>query len=288
MNSNFLEDKVALITGAGSPNGMGQAIALQLAEHGANIVVSDIEKGTPDPFQKNYGYEFGAYKGLDLAVSKIEDLGRKALAIRADVRNSKDVKSLIKSTRKEFGRIDILVNVAGGAWGTALIKDYEESEFIKTFDVNMFGTFRVCKYALPYLIRKKGVIINFSSGAAKRTNMFYSAYAASKAAIISFTETLAIEYGPRGLRTFALLPGMIETDLSKFEIAATSDILNMPIEEVIRHYKEATPLGIFGKPIDVANLVTFLCSDNASFLTGLSIPVTGGLDIANPVSEIKL
>jgi len=288
MNSKFLKDKVALVTGAGSPNGMGQAIALQLAKHGADIVVSDIEKGTQDPFQKNYGYEFGAYRGLDLAVSKIEDLGRKALAITANVRNSEEVMSLIKTIRKEFRRLDILVNVAGGAWGTALIKDYEESEFIKTFDVNMFGTFRVCKYALPYLLRKKGTIVNISSMSAIRTNMFYSAYAASKAAIISFTETLAIEYGSRGLQAFALLPGMIDTNLLKFELSATSDILNIPIEEVEKSYKDATPLGSFGKPIDVANLVTFLCSDDASFLTGLSIPVTGGLDIAFPVSEINL
>ena len=276
-----LEGKVALITGAGSPNGMGQAIALRLAKGGANIVVSDIEKGEPDPIQKNFGYEFGAFKGLDAAVSKIETLGRKAIAITADVTKSEDVKALVKSAKKHFGRIDILVNVAGGAWGPALIKDYEESAFIKTFDVNMFGTFRMCKYALPYIIRKKGTIINISSIAATQAGEYFSAYSASKAAVKIFTETLAIEYGPRGLRAFALLPGMIETDMGDFELKATSSGLNIPLEEVIKMYTEATPLRCFGKPMDVANLVAFLCSDEASFLTGLSIPVTGGLEFSH-------
>jgi len=155
MVENNLEGKVALITGAGSPNGMGQAIAIRLAESGADIVVSDIEKGDPDPSHTNFGYEFGAFKGLDEAVSKIKALGRKSQAITADVRKSEDVQSLVKSTKKEFGRLDILVNVAGGDWGAALIKDYDEAEFIKTFDINMFGTFRMCNMLYPIFPEKK-------------------------------------------------------------------------------------------------------------------------------------
>ncbi len=288
MSEKYLEGKVALISGAGSPNGMGHAIAVRLAEKGADIVVTDIEKGEPDPSHKNFGYEFGAFKGLDAAVSKIEALGRKAQAITADVTKSDDVKSLVKSVKKDFGRLDILINVAGGAWGTALIKDYDEAEFIKTFDINMFGTFRMCKYALPYIARKKGTIINMSSMAATRTNAFYSAYAASKAAIKSFTESLALEYGPKGVRVFSILPGMIQTDMLDYEARATAGVLNFSIDEVKQKYIEATPLGCLGKPIDVANLVAFLCSDKASFLTGLAISVSGGLNIAYPISEIKL
>lgn len=288
MDENYLEGKVALISGAGSPNGIGQATAIRLAEVGADIIVSDIEKGEQDPSHKNFGYEFGAFKGLDAAVTKIEALGRKAQAITADVRKSEDVQSLVKSTKKEFGRLDILVNVAGGAWGVALIKDYDESEFIKTFDINMFGTFRMCKYALPYIARKKGTIINMSSMAATRTNVFYSAYAASKAAIVSFTESLALEYGPKGVRAFSLLPGMIQTDMLEYEARATAGVLNLSVDDVKQKYMGATPLGCLGKPIDVANLVAFLCSDQASFLTGLAISVSGGLNIAYPISEIKL
>ena len=288
MDENYLEGKVALISGAGSPNGIGQATAIRLAELGADIIVSDIEKGEQDPSHKNFGYEFGAFKGLDAAVTKIEALGRKAQAITADVRKSEDVQSLVKSTKKEFGRLDILVNVAGGAWGVALIKDYDESEFIKTFDINMFGTFRMCKYALPYIARKKGTIINISSMAATRTNVFYSAYAASKAAIVSFTESLALEYGPKGVRAFSLLPGMIQTDMLEYEARATAGVLNLSVDDVKQKYMGATPLGCLGKPIDVANLVAFLCSDQASFLTGLAISVSGGLNIAYPISEIKL
>lgn len=288
MVENYLEGKVALITGAGNPKGIGQAIAIRLAEAGADIVVTDIEKGEPDPSHKNFGYEFGAFKGLDAAVSKIEELGRKAQAIVADVRKSEDVKALVKTAKKDFGRLDILANVAGGAWGAALIKDYDESDFIKTFDINMFGTFRMCKYALPYIARKKGTIINMSSMSATHTNAFYSAYAASKAAIISFTKTLALEYGPRGLRAFALLPGMIQTEMLDYEARATAGAINMTAEDVKQLYRDNTPLGCLGKPIDIANLVAFLCSDKASFLTGLAISVSGGLNIAFPISEIKV
>ncbi|TFF83693.1 MAG: SDR family oxidoreductase [Promethearchaeota archaeon] len=283
-----LEGKVAIITGAGSPNGMGQAIALRLAEDGADIVVSDLQEGKPDPFQENFGYQFGAHKGLDAVIPKIETLGRKALAITADVTKTEEVKSLVKSTKKQFGRIDILVNVAGGAWGPALIKDYDEDAFIRTFEVNMFGTFRMCKYALPYIIRKKGTIINISSLAATQTGQYYSAYGASKAAIKQFTESLAVEYSPKGVRAFSLLPGVIETDLWDFEVTATSGILNIPMKRVKELYAEAIPLHRFGKTEDVANLISFLCSDEASFLTGLSIYVTGGMELGKSISELKL
>lgn len=280
-----LEGKVALITGAGSPNGIGHAIALELARNGADIVVTDIEKGEPDNFQKMFGYEFGAHKGLNEAVSKIKSLGRKALAITADVTKTEDVKTLVKSAIKEFGRLDIVVNVAGGAWGPALIKDYDESFFIKTFDVNMFGTFRVCKYALPSLIKKKGTIINISSIAVSLHTEYLSAYDTSKAAIKTFTECLAIEYGPKGVRSFAILPGNVETDMLEFELKATSSVLNIPVEKLKEMDKKSNPLRRWAKPIDIAKVVVFLCSDGASYLNGVAIPVTGGLEFAYPISE---
>jgi len=280
-----LEGKVALITGAGSPNGIGHAIALELAINGADIVVSDIEKGEPDNFQKMFGYEFGAHKGLNEAVSKINSLGRKALAITADITKTEDVKTLVKSALKEFGRLDIVVNVAGGAWGPALIKDYDENLFIKTFDVNMFGTFRICKYALPYLIKKKGTIVNISSIAVNIHSEYLSAYDTSKAAIKTFTECLAVEYGPKGVRSFAILPGNVETDMLEFELKATSSVLNIPVEKLKEMDKKTNPLRRWAKPIDIARVVVFLCSDGASYLNGLSIPVTGGLEFAYPITE---
>lgn len=280
-----LEGKVALITGAGSPNGIGHAIALKLAENGADIVVSDIEKGEPDNFQKMFGYEFGAHKGLNEAVSKVKTLGRKALGITADVTKTEDVKNLVESAVQEFGHLDIVVNVAGGAWGPSLIKDYDESLFIKTFDVNMFGTFRMCKYALPYLIRKKGTIVNISSIAVSLHSEYLSAYDASKAAIKTFTECLAVEYGPKGVRSFAILPGNVETDMLEFELKATSSVLNIPVEKLKEMDKKSNPLRRWAKPIDIAKVVVFLCSDGASYLNGIAIPVTGGLEFAYPISE---
>jgi NAD(P)-dependent dehydrogenase (short-subunit alcohol dehydrogenase family) len=281
-----LEGKVALITGAGSPSGIGHAIAMQLAENGADIVVSDIEKGEPDNFQKMYGYEFGAHKGLDKAVLKVKALGRKvkALAITAYVTKTEDVKALIKSAVKEFGRLDILVNVAGGAWGPALIKDYDESLWIKTFDVNMFGTFRMCKYALPHIIKKKGTIVNISSIAVVLHSEYLSAYDASKAAIKTFTESLAVEYGPKGVRSFVILPGSVETDLLEFELKATSSVLNIPVDKLKQMDAQFCPLRRMAKPDDIAKVVAFLCSDGASFLNGVTIPITGGIELVYPIS----
>jgi NAD(P)-dependent dehydrogenase (short-subunit alcohol dehydrogenase family) len=280
-----LDGKVALVTGAGSPNGIGQTTAIFLAENGADIIITDIEKGEPDNFQKMFGYEFGAHKGLNQAASKIEALGKKALAITADITKSDEVEKVVKSAVKDFGRLDILVNVAGGAWGPALIKDYEESLFIKTFDVNMFGTFRMCKYALPYLIRKKGTIVNISSIAVSIHSEYLSAYDASKAAIKTFTECLAVEYGPKGVRSFAILPGNVETDMLEFELKATSSVLNIPIEKLKEMDKKSNPLRRWAKPIDIAKVVVFLCTDAASYLNGVSIPITGGLELAYPISE---
>jgi 3-oxoacyl-[acyl-carrier protein] reductase len=280
-----LEGKVALVTGSGSPNGIGQTTAILLAENGADVIVTDIEKGDPDNFQKMFGYEYGAHKGLDKAVSKIKALGRKAMAKTADITKSEDIKSLIKLTTSEFGQLDILVNVAGGGWGPALIKDYDESLFIKTFDVNMFGTFRMCKYALPYLIRKKGTIVNISSIAVNLHTEYLSAYDSSKAAIKTFTECLAVEYGPKGVRSFSILPGTVETDMLEFELKATSSVLNIPIEKLKEIDKKSNPLGRWAKPIDIAKVVLFLCSDAASYLNGVAIPVTGGLELSYPINE---
>ncbi len=281
----ILEGKVALITGAGSPNGIGHAIALELARNGADIVVTDIEKGEPDNFQKMFGYEFGAHKGLNEAVSKIKSLGRNALSITADITKTEDVKTLVKSAIKEYGRLDIVVNVAGGAWGPAMIKDYDERFFIKTFDVNMFGTFRVCKYALPYLIKKKGTIVNISSIAVRLHTEYLSAYDTSKAAIKTFTECLAVEYGPKGVRSFAILPGNVETDMLEFELKATSSVLNIPVDKLKEMDKKTNPLRRWAKPIDIARVVVFLSSDGASYLNGISIPITGGLEFAYPITE---
>ncbi|MFW9937970.1 MAG: SDR family NAD(P)-dependent oxidoreductase [Candidatus Thorarchaeota archaeon] len=278
---NF-EKKIALVTGAGSPKGIGQTTAIFLAEHGADVVVSDILKGDPTHFQKMYGYDYGAHKGLEDAVTRIKSLGREALAITADITKTEEVKKLISSAVKKFGGLDILVNVAGGAWGPNLIDKYDENLWIKTFDVNLFGTFRMVKYALPHLIKKKGTIINISSIAAVIHTEYLSAYDASKAGIVSLTASLALEYGPRGVHSFAILPGSIQTELYDMELKATSEILNTPPDDLVKREKEICSLRRIGKPLDIAKVVAFLCSEYASFINGISIPVTGGVELRYP------
>jgi NAD(P)-dependent dehydrogenase (short-subunit alcohol dehydrogenase family) len=113
-----------------------------------------------------------------------------------------------------------------------------------------------------------------------------SAYDVSKAAIITFTHSLAVEYGPKGVRSFVILPGNVETDLLDFELKATANVLNVPVEKMNDIYKRLVPLGRNAKPKDISNIVSFLCSDAASYLNGVSIPITGGMEFLYPIDQI--
>jgi 3-oxoacyl-[acyl-carrier protein] reductase len=248
-DSNLLDGKVAIVTGAG--RGIGRAIAEELAASGARVVV-------------NYNSSEAAAREL---VSNIEAKGGSALAFQADVSDFEAAQALIKAALDTYGQIDILVNNAGTTRDTLLLLMKEE-EWDVVIDTNLKSVFNCCKAAARPMIRRKqgGRIINISSivgqvGQGGQTN-----YAASKAGIIGFTKSLAKELGSRQITVNAIAPGFFPT--------ALTDVLS---EEMVGKALELIPLGRLGELSEVAHLVVFLASDKAAYITGEVIRVDGGL-----------
>lgn len=274
-----LEGRAAIVTGAGNPRGIGRAVIEALAAEGANIVATDIAQSDPDPIMQVLGYDYGADLGLDNAVEAVRALGRQAVAVHADVTKPEEVQALVKEARAAFGRVAILVNVAGGSWGSNRVADYEPAQWLKTLHVNLYGAFLTAKCCLQDMEHHGGCIVNVASVAAIRAHDMVSAYGAAKAGVVQFTRDVAVEYGPQGVRANAVLPGDIQTDMLDMELKGIAALHGSTPEEAAAISANSAPLRRLGTPEDVAALVAFLCMDKASFLTGLAIPVTGGKEL---------
>jgi 3-oxoacyl-[acyl-carrier protein] reductase len=243
-----LKDKVAIVTGGS--RGIGRAIASSLAAAGAMVVV-------------NYK---GNAAAADEAVREIAASDGQALAIQADISQSEEVDRLFKSVLERFGRLDILVNNAGITRDTLLLR-MKEDDFNAVIDTNLRGVFLCTKAALRPMTRARGGrIINITSVVGLMGNAGQSNYAAAKAGIIGFTKSTAREMASRGITVNAVAPGYIDTELT--------GVLSEQIRGAIL---ENIPLGRLGTPQDVANLVCFLASDAASYITGQTITVDGGM-----------
>lgn len=244
----MLTGKVALVTGAG--RGIGKAIALKLAKLGAAIVVN---------------YRSSEKEAREL-IEEIEGLGGKAEAVQGDVSKIEDAEKVVKFAVEKFGRLDVLVNNAGITKDTLLLRMKEE-DFDKVLEVNLKGVFNCTKHASSIMLKQKsGKIINISSVIGLIGNAGQSNYAAAKAGIIGFTKSVAKELGARGITVNAVAPGFISTDMT--------EVLSDKIKEKLL---ENVPLRKLGNPEDVANLVAFLASDNANYITGQVINVDGGM-----------
>lgn len=245
-----LAGKFALVTGAS--RGIGKACALKLAELGADVAVN---------------YSSSKVKAEEV-VSLIREMGRQAVAIKADISKQEEAEALIEETIKSLGGLDILVNNAGVARDSLLIRMKEE-DWTKVLDTNLSSVFFTTKSASKYMMKKRrGRIINISSVVGVSGNAGQANYAASKAGIIGFSKSVAKELAPRNILVNVIAPGFIETDMT--------DALTEQQKEGIL---SVVPLKKYGKPNDVANLAVFLASEESKYLTGQVINVDGGMNM---------
>jgi sorbitol-6-phosphate 2-dehydrogenase len=258
-----LEGKAAVVTGAGQ--GLGEAIARRLAAEGANVILADIN--------------------LDTARAAAQDIqsktGAHTLAIKTDVTDDGQVSELVQTAVREFGKLDIMVCNAGILKAGEVI-EFSTEDWQRVIEVNLVGYFICAREAAKAMIsQKSGVIIQVNSKSGKRGSFKNSAYSASKFGGIGLTQSLALELAPAGIRVNAICPGnLLDSPLwvdSLYEQYAKR--WNMTVEEVRRKYEEQVPLGRGCTYEDVANVVVFLASDQAGYMTGQAINVTGGQEM---------
>ncbi len=248
MKTISFTDKVAIVTGAS--RGIGRAIAEEFARAGADVVVNY----NSTPCQELVDY--------------IEGLGRKAIAVQADVSKVADCDRLIEEAVQAFGKVDILVNNAGITRDTLLMRMDEEA-WDTVIATNLKSAYATCRAASRHMMKvRSGCIINVSSVSGLVGQAGQANYAASKAGLIGFTKSLAREFAGRGVRVNAIAPGFTVSDMT--------DALNDQIKE---HFIKEIPLGHFGEPIDIANAAIYLASDMARYVTGSTLVVDGGISM---------
>ena len=252
-----LKGKVALITGAG--RGIGQALTLRFAEEGCDVAVNDISEGN-----------------LKDTLEKIKECGVAAMPAVFDVSKYDEVKDAVNYVFDKFGKIDILINNAGIS-KIAPLEATTDEIWDSTIDINLKGTFNCMKAVLPLMAQRGyGKVINMSSQSGMQGNAQYSAYCASKFGIRGLTQALAIEYAKHKININALCPGVVLTPLWEDMIADYAKKRDMPVEEVPAYLASKIPLKRLCEPDDVANAALFLASDEASYITGQSINISGG------------
>lgn len=271
-----LNGKVALVTGAGGKNGIGRAIATRLAKEGADVAVNDI---TEHP----YATDQTDWQGLPDVVREIEAMGQHAISVVSDVADAEQVKEMVDQTVAHFGKIDILVNNAGTIAGKDRVPvvDLAEEDWDRVQRVNVKGIFLCSQAVARHLIAQGtgGKIINMSSVTGKRGSARFSAYSASKFAVIGFTQSLACELAPYQVNVNAICPGLVDTE--RFgHLASVLMPENLSPDEQLSEYarrsEAAVPIGRLAEGADVAKMAAFLASDEAAYLSGVSITVSGG------------
>lgn len=243
-----LKNKVALVTGGAS--GIGKTISLELAKKGATVFIN---------------YNKSQDKALAL-IEEIEAFGGKAYAFQADISQFEDAKKLIDYIVQTSQTLNIVVNNAG-ITDDALLLRMTEEQFDHVIDTNLKGVWNICKHSAKVLLKSGyGRLINISSVSGVMGNAGQSNYSSAKAGVIGMTKALAREFASRGVTVNAIAPGFIETDMTK----------KLP-EEAVKAWSDQIPLKRFGNPLDVAHAVLFLASEEASYITGHTLEVDGGL-----------
>jgi len=253
-----LQGQVAIVTGAG--RGIGRATAHELARMGAAIVVAEPDRATAES-----------------TATELRDQGHRALVVRTDVTSHEDLRAMVERTLAAFGRIDILVNNAG-IYRAAATLDVTEEHWDAIMNINAKSVFFATQAVLPTMIaQKQGVIVNLASMAGKVGSRANLPYNASKAAVISMTKSLALSHAADGIRANYVCPGFVETEMWTSVVHAQAALFEQTPEEFARQRRFQVPLGRMERPEDVANVIGFLASPRADYMTGQALSVDGGL-----------
>ena len=244
-----LKDKVAIITG--SARGIGQATALKFAAEGARVVVCDLDR-----------------KAVDEVVAQITASGGRAVGFTLNVTDKASIAAMVKGVIDKYGRVDVLVNNAGIV-DDAMLRKMTDDQFERVIDINLKGTYNCARAVVDIMIAQgAGVILNASSVVGLYGNFGQTNYAASKFGVIGMAKTWARELGRKGIRANAVCPGFVETTILK----------SIP-QKVMQAMIDRVPLGRLAKPEEIANTYAFLASDEASYINGAVIEVSGGATV---------
>ena len=262
--SSTLENHVAVVTGAGHPQGIGRAIAQKLAHMGAQVMISDL------------GDKEDLSKQAKLIAS---ETGSRCEAIPCDISKQGEVETCVKQVKDSFGRLDILVNNAGVANGATQFLEIEEKDWELSLKVNLMGTVNFCRAVLPVMReQKQGVIINISSlcglGAIEAIPANYTT---SKFANIGLTKSIALEYAAENIRCNAVCPGVVNTAMRHGAISNIAEQMDISLEEAEKLEDDAIAMKRAAEPTEIADAVAYLASPAASYITGVALPVAGGL-----------
>jgi NAD(P)-dependent dehydrogenase (short-subunit alcohol dehydrogenase family) len=255
------KDRVAIVTGGGA--GIGRSVCVNMVKEGAKVVVADINQAAAQE-----------------TADSIKKEGGDALAIKTDVTQRPDAQAMADAALKTYGKIDILVNNAGTDIKGA-ITELTEKTWDTLMDINLKGVF-LCTQAVSYSMieQQYGRIVNISSMAGKTGEPLTSPYCATKFGVIGFTQSIALELGKHNITVNAVCPGPVDTDLIRQSVAQSAKIKGMAPEDFLQEFFiNPTPLGRIAQPVDIARAVIFLASDDAEFITGSTLNVSGGREM---------
>ena len=260
----LLEGKIAIVTGATKAKGLGKAIAVKLAEQGAKVALTG---------------RTSSKEGVEANVDEINANGGEAMAVLVDVSDPAQVDAAVKEVADAWGRVDILVNNAGVGFGSALLSENQGRDWDGNYAVNVKGTMELCRGVIPYMEKSGGgSIVNVSSlaGTAVSVGMPYP-YVATKHALVGATKVLALEFAGKGIRANVVTPGAINTDMLQQAYAAIAEAEGISVEEAGAKENASIPLGRPAEPSEIAAAVAFLAGPDASYITGIALPVAGGM-----------
>jgi NAD(P)-dependent dehydrogenase (short-subunit alcohol dehydrogenase family) len=270
-----LDGKVALVTGAGRHRGLGEAMAKRLAADGARVVITDIGKEKGVQFAAEH---IGTTAEMDAIADEINAAGGTATAHICDVTEEDQVAGAVKKAVDTYGRLDIMINNAGIGYLMTDILNLEQRDWDAVLNVNLRGVFFGVKHAAQQMIAQGegGTIINVASQAAKRGFAGAAAYVSSKHGVVGLTRTAALEFGPNNIRVNSICPNHVTTGLGAWQNEHFSAAGGQSEDDYMTAMQSRIPLGRVGLTSDIAAMAAFLCSDQAPYVTGQNLDVSGG------------